>query len=282
MDTNKIHGFLLIEKYKSFSKVAKEFAYTPSALSHMADALEKELGVILFKRTHYGVELTDAGKQLYDKFVAVVEAEKALQKAADEVAREQEAVLRIGTYSSIARHILPEILRDFKTEYPGVKTSILVEDNSHDHLKNDTLDVIFTDEYHLVDKAQWCPIMEDQYVVAVPEHLFPEKTEVSREDLYPYPFIRVDEAVLDDYFSYADFREVIHVQSVENETAVSMVKENIGIAVVPTLTMKTCPAGVRVLALTPKLSRTIGVQYKRNTASLATQRFIKHLQEKYC
>lgn len=281
MDTNKINAFLLIEKHKSFSKVAKELSYTPSALSHMADALEKELGVVLFKRTHSGVELTEAGKQLHDKFAAVVEAEKALKKAADEVAREQEAVLRIGTYSSIARHILPEILHDFKAEYPGVKTSILVEDNSHDRLKNDTLDIIFTDEYHLVDTTQWCPIMEDRYVVAVPEKVFPDKTEICREELYAYPFIRVDEAVLDEYFTYSDFQEIIRIQSIENETAVSMVKENIGIAVMPSLTMKTCPAGVRVLELIPKLSRTIGVQYKQGTASLATERFVKHLQAKY-
>jgi len=93
--------------------------------------------------------------------------------------------------------------------------------------------------------------------------------------------IRVDEAVLDAYFTYTDFREIIRVQSIENETAVSMVKENIGIAVMPSLTMKNCPPGVRVLELVPKLSRTIGVQYKRGTASLATERFVKHLQAKY-
>jgi len=281
MDAVKCKAFLLIDQYKNFSKVAKELSYTPSALSHMADALEKELGVVLFRRTHSGVELTEAGKQLRDKFAAIIEAEDALRKAADEVARQQETVLRIGTYSSIARHILPEILRDFKAEHPGVKTSILVEDNSHEHLKNDTLDIIFTDEYHLVDTTQWCPIMEDRYVVAVPEKEFSGRTEVCREELYDYPFIRVDEAVLDAYFTYTDFREIIRVQSIENETAVSMVKENIGIAVMPSLTMKNCPPGVRVLELVPKLSRTIGVQYKRGTASLATERFVKHLQAKY-
>lgn len=281
MDTNKINAFLLIEKYKSFSKVAKEFSYTPSALSHMADALEKDLGVILFKRTHYGVELTEAGKQLFDKFSAVIEAENALKKAADEVAREQEAVLRIGAYSSIARHILPEILHDFKTEYPAVKTSILVEDNSQDHLKNDALDVVFTDEFHRVNITEWCPIMEDRYVVAVPEKFFPDKTVADREELYAYPFIRVDEAVLDEYFTYSNFQEIIRIQSIENETAVSMVKGNIGITVLPSLTMKNCPTGVRVLELMPKLTRTIGIQYKRNTASLATERFVKHLKKKY-
>ncbi len=279
MDTTKINAFLLIAKHKSFSKVAKEFSYTPSALSHMADALEKELGVILFKRTHYGVELTAAGEQLYDKFLAVVEAENALKKAAEEAAREQETVLRIGTYSSIARHMLPEILHEFKKEYPAVKTTIMVEDNICQQLKNDSLDIIFTDEFRRTDATEWCPIMEDRYVVAAPETLFTGKTAVSKEELYVHPFIRVDEGVLDAYFDYSKFREIIRIQSIENETAVSMVKGNIGIAVMPSLTMNTCPAGVKVLELTPKLSRTIGVQYKRDTAALAVERFVKHLKK---
>lgn len=281
MDTNKIHAFLLIAKYKSFSKVAQEFSYTPSALSHMADALEKELGVILFKRTHFGVELTEVGKQLHDKFAAVIYAENALKKAADTLSREQEAVLRIGTYSSIALHLLPEILRGFKAEYPAVKTSILVEDNSESHLEDDTLDLVFTDEFQRVETNEWCPIMEDPYVVAVPEHLFPGRISVEREELYAHPFIRIDEPVLDAYFTYANFKEILHIRSIENDTAVSMVKGNMGVAVMPSLSMKNCPAGVRTLDLMPTLSRTIGIQYKRKTASLATERFVKYMQKKY-
>lgn len=281
MDTIKIKAFLLVEKHKSFSRVAEEFSYTPSALSHMAHTLEEELGINLFNRTHTGVELTEAGKQLYDKFFAVIEAENALLKAAAELAQGQEEILRIGTFSSIARHILPEVLHNFKKEYPMVKTSVLVEDSMRDWLKNDDLDIIFTDEYYPEKTAEWYPIMEDQYVVAVPERLFLGKTVIHREELYAYPFIQLDEAVLDEYFTYSNFKEIIRVQSIENETAVSMVKENIGVTVLPSLTMKNCPEGVKVLELVPKLTRTIGIQYKRNKVSLATERFIRHLKKKY-
>ena len=74
MDTNKIKMFLLTEKYKSFSKTAEEFSYTPSAISHIADSLEEELGVKLFIRSRKGVELTEAGlKQI--KAAKRIEAE---------------------------------------------------------------------------------------------------------------------------------------------------------------------------------------------------------------
>lgn len=281
MDTRRIRAFLLAEKYKSFSKVAEEFSYTPSALSHMADALEKEIGVTLFDRTPHGVELTESGKRLYDRFIAVIEAEDALFQAADEIAREQETILRIATYSSIARHLLPVILRDFKEKYPAVKTSIIVEDDIRDCLKNDTADIIFTDEHDRISTAEWCPIMEDRYVAVVPFHLFSGETVVDKEALYTHPFIRIDDALLDEYFTYSHFNEIVRIQSIENETAVSMVKENVGITVLPTLTVSHCPEGVKVLELTPKVIRTLGVQYKKNNTSVTTDRFVKHLQKQY-
>ena len=58
-------------KYKNFSLAAKELSYTPSALSHIADSLENELGVKLFIRTRKGVEITDDGKMLYEKFLKI-------------------------------------------------------------------------------------------------------------------------------------------------------------------------------------------------------------------
>lgn len=281
MDTVKIRAFLLAEKYKSFSKVAKEFSYTPSALSHMADALEKELGLKLFHRTHNGVELTEAGRQLHKKFAAVVAAEDALIAAAAEAAKGQEGSLRIGTYSSVARHILPEILRSFKTEYPTVSASVMVEDDMGELLANDELDVIFTDEYHLDSTTQWYPLMEDRFAVAAPEEWFSGQDSVTREALYDLPFVRIDEEMLDDYLDYGMFREIIQVRSIENETAISMVKEKIGVTVLPELTLKACPAGVRVLQLEPKISRRIGVQYKNSKNLQTTERFIRHLKKKF-
>ena len=44
MDTVRIKAFLLAVKYGSFSKAAEELSYTPSALSHIADAMEEETG----------------------------------------------------------------------------------------------------------------------------------------------------------------------------------------------------------------------------------------------
>ncbi len=279
MDTLKIKAFLMVEKYKSFSKAAAEFNYTPSALSHMADTLEAELGIKLFHRTPRGVEITDAGRQLREKFAAVAEAERALTDAAAALSGEQAASLRIGTYSSIALHILPEILQQFKSIYPEVKISILVADSFGAPQGEDTADVIFADAKPQ-NMAKWYPMMEDEYVAVVPADAFPGRRSVQREALYAHAFIRTNESILEDYFAYDKFREIVHLTSVEDASAVSMVKEGIGVAVLPRLVVKEHPRGVRMLRLLPKTTRTLGFAFREEgVRSRAAERFVRFLQE---
>lgn len=277
MDTLKIKTFLLVEKYKSFSKTADAFSYTPSAVSHIADSLEEELGLKLFQRTRRGVELTEAGKQLYNRFSAVIDAEDSLFEAAAALVEKQDFSLKIGTYSSIALHILPELLQSFKQAYPAVRTTILVDDYMQNWLENGTADIILADE--TMKLKQWQPFMEDEYVAVVPESIFPERDEVTAEELYAYPFIFPNEDNLDSYLDYSRFREVIPVKSIENHSAVYMVRGRLGVTILPKLTMKTFPAGVRTLRLKPKLSRIIGFAHDPKQPSWACERFVRHIKK---
>ena len=114
METDKIKAILAAVKYKTLSRAASEFSYTPSALSHMADSLEDELGVKLLVRTHKGVSLTEDGELLKQRFENVLVAENELKSAVSDLMSDKQPSLRIGTYSSISNNILPGILKSFK------------------------------------------------------------------------------------------------------------------------------------------------------------------------
>ncbi len=279
MDTLKIKAFLLIEKHGSFSGAAEELSYTPSALSHMADALEKELDVHLFKRTHKGVEITPEGKRLAAHFRAVADAETALLDAAASLHADQEAELRIGTFSSIALHILPEILQKFKSVNPTVKISILVADNFSTWSSGEMPDVIFSDK--LPDcMTEWYPMTEDAYAAVVPSDQFPGRRSVSREELYAFSYIQTNESFLNSYFDCSKFKEMIQLTSAEYGSVISMVREGIGVAVLPRLAMRERPHGVRVLHLLPKTVRTLGFAFREDgKCSAAARRFIQFLKE---
>ncbi len=61
MDFNQIMYFLAIVEQGSFSNAAYNVFISPSSLSKQIKALEVELGVRLFSRENYKIELTEAG-----------------------------------------------------------------------------------------------------------------------------------------------------------------------------------------------------------------------------
>lgn len=277
MDTLKIKLFLLVEKYKNFSEIAKEFSYTPSAISHMADSLEAELGIKLFNRTNKGVDLTDDGLKLYDNFLTIANAEKDLLKEASSLNIQNKQILRIGAYSSIALNFLPSVLQSFKKEYPSVKTTIKVDDHMQDWIKNGIVDIILADQ--LIDNFMWQPLLDDEYVAVVSESDFANREEINAEDLYTYTFIKPDEENLSNYIDYSKFSDIIEVKSIENNSLIYMVKERLGITVLPELSIKFLPDGVKALKLTPEITRTIGIIYDTKKPLWACERFVRHIKK---
>lgn len=276
MDSVKTKAFLLIAKHHNFSRAAEEFSYTPSALSHIADSLEQELGLRLFIRTKKGVTLTPAGEQLQSKFAALQKAENALYKTAEELRQESDRVLRIGTISSIALHLLPGLLRSFKQAHPEVQTQILVDDNMHDWLQTGVADILLADD--TLELQDFQPLVEDPYVAVVPEQAFPSRTTVGLQELYGHTFVRPNEKFLDSFLDLYSFREVVPVASIENDSALYMVKENLGVTILPRLSTANCPMQVKTLELTPKLVRQIGFCCPENSTTVC-RLFIKHLRK---
>lgn len=276
MDTIKVRLFLLVEKYKNFSAIANEFSYTPSAISHMADALENELDVKLFNRTNKGVSLTNEGKRLYNSFLLLSKAEEKLFDEAAAITDKKSHLLRIGTYSSISLHFLPGVLQSFKKEYPTVKTVISVDDYMHDWIEKGIVDVILADQ--LIKNDNWLPLLEDEYVAVVPECKFKTQNEINVSELYSHTFIKPDEENLKNYIDYSKFGDIIEVNSIENHSLIYMVKENLGVTILPELSIKSMPQGVKALKLTPKISRTIGIIYDKKQSSWACEKFIRHIK----
>lgn len=278
MDTLKIRALLSAVKHKSLSKAAEEIAYTPSALSHMADSLEAELGVRLLKRTPFGVELTEDGQLLYEKLEAVSNAEKELLRSAAALSTQKGLELKIGTYSSISQHILPEFLKSFKKANPDVKVAIRVGNDLRTWLEEGISDVIFADT-GVLGQNEWVPIMTDPFVAIVPADSFIGRKSVVREELYAYSYIATNESFLNGYFDERRFKEVIRFDSVDDVSVISMVNERIGIAVLPSLAFKKQYKGVRALKLKPKITRELGFAYKESAAlSVGAAKFISYLK----
>jgi DNA-binding transcriptional LysR family regulator len=280
MDIARIKTLLLAIEYKSFSKAAEELSYTPSALSHIADSIENELGVKILNRKYSGIELTENGKILCEKLKSLVAAEEDLLLTAEKINNDN-TLLKIGTYSSIAHNLLPQILKKYKQEYPNVNISIKVGNELTSWIEDDVADVVFTDTPPI--NATWLKILHDPYMAIFPVELMPKKKTVCKEDLYKYPCIIQNESIIKNNFELNKFKEIIPFDSIDESSIFSMIKENIDIAILPQIMQKNKGKFLRAVKISPEISREIGCAYKNEKIQNAhTKRFIQFIKKEFC
>ncbi len=278
MDTEKIKTLLLAIEKKSFSKAAEDLSYTPSALSHIADAVESDLGIKILNRSFSGVELNENGKLIIDKLYNLVDAENEIYLYADKL-KSSPTYLRIGTYSSISQYLLPEIIKKFKQENPDIKLSIKVGNAITNWLNDDSVDIVFSDRHS--PNACWTELLSDPFYVIAHKDVLQNKRTVSKNELYNFTYIIHNDGILNNYFDLNKFKDVIKFESIDESSIVSMVEKNLGIAVLPKLMLKNKSKLTHTLALTPQISRTIGFAYKPESKNNNIFKFAKFMSENF-
>ena len=272
---------LAIEK-KSMAQAAADLSYTPSALSHMADSVEAELGVKIISRTPAGIEPTEEGELILEKMRAILTAEDELFALAAEMNGRDEFELKIGAYASMLYTIVPDIIHRFKEAHPEIKVSISVGHNLTNLIKNGNADVIFSDSKTSMG-LEFIAAVNDDFVVVASEKMLLCKDKITREELYSYPFIlSSSHSVLRKYLDLSKFPDIVRFASVDDAAILAMVKEGVGISVLPRLVAESDPRGIKILELEPTLSRTIGFAYndkKGMEQSYAAKKFIDFIKE---
>jgi DNA-binding transcriptional LysR family regulator len=122
MEIRTLRYFATVAETGHMTRAAQLLGIQQPPLSQQIKALERELGVVLFRRHPRGVALTDAGAQF------LVEARRLLQDVQDvrermaRVAKGQAGSVSVGFTSSAAAHrFVPDALRAFRQRHPGVE-----------------------------------------------------------------------------------------------------------------------------------------------------------------
>lgn len=276
METNNIRMILRAIELKSLSKAAEEFNYTPSAFKYIADNLEREIGIKIFKRTHTGIEPTEVGESVCEKLREIINSENELLKIA---AAEKNDIIRIGTYSSISKFVLPKSVNGFKEEYPDVGINIIVGNSFRKMLGDNNVDIVFSDE-DMDKRYTRITLFDDKYVLVVPKN-FPQYDKIkSVDDIYAYTFILPKDRHVQSYFELNKFKEVIEVNANDDSSILQMVKEGIGVTVLPQLTLKSHGGGIRISKLPLNLTRSLGLSYSDDNPKIESiKKFAAHLKK---
>ncbi len=130
MDKNlqKYTAFVKTVEYGSFTKAAEILNYSQSGVSQMINDLENEWNLTLLERGKNGVKLTSEGLKLFPYAKSVCNEFDKMQNQIDEINGLKSGIIRIGTFSSIATHRLPQIIKSFQKDYPGIDYELLLGD----------------------------------------------------------------------------------------------------------------------------------------------------------
>ncbi len=169
MTFEQLEYFMLIEKYRSFSRAAEENYLSQPTLSKQIKALEKEIGVELFVRTARNISLTDAGKE-FSQFVHKVMREYYMMKTSLKDYGNARKKLVISTIPVAPRYGLLKVIRSFCEFYENVDVELIEQntDMALMALEKGTSDMVFIRSKYIPEGEYGAyPLLKDELVLVV-------------------------------------------------------------------------------------------------------------------
>ena len=170
MESVRAKAFLESVERGSFKAAADALGYTPSAVSQLVAALEKDLKLNLLVRSKKGVTVTPEGRRLLPIVRSFLAREKEMYELASEMQGLSVGNLTIAAYPSIATTWLPELVRTFQRDYPDIEFSIMegVRQDLFHNLDQHVADMAFLAYAEPMD-YEWIPLAEEEMIAVLPE-----------------------------------------------------------------------------------------------------------------
>lgn len=286
LNISKYIAFVAAVEYGSFTKAAEILNYTQSAISRMINDLETEWKISLLERNKSGVKLTSDGLKLFPYAKDICDKYSNLQMQVNEINGLQSGIIRIGTFSSVATHWLPNIIKVFQKDYPNIDYELLLGDYTEIEtwILEGRVDCGFL---RLPTHPEFETIFleQDRLLAVLPEnHYLTSKKKVSVADLCNEPFILLEKgakAEVSAIFEKSGLTPKTHFTTWDDYAVMSMVESGLGISILPELILKRIPYEIVAKELDIPAYRNIGFAMRnKKTLSLAAKKFIEYLQYK--
>lgn len=283
MDIQKFHALLKTIEYGSITKAAEALSYSQSGISRMIQELEKELELSLIERGRGGVRLTSEGFKLLPRIKALCSAHEALLQQADDLKGLETGLIRIGTFSSVATHWLPNIIKEFQKDYPNIEYELLLGDYKEIEawIQEGRVDCGFL-RLPTLPELDTIFLEQDDFLAILPQnHSLADAARVSLPDLCQEPFLLLEKdknTEIADFFRQHSLSPNVHFTTWDDYAVLSMVECGLGVSLLPRLILRRNPYGVAIKELETPIHRNIGLALRdRNTAPLAVKRFLEYL-----
>lgn len=280
---SKYQIFCKVIETGSFTQAAKELQFTQSAISHSIKSLEEELNTVLLERTHSGIKLTSDGKIYFPYIQELAGSEEKLERKMNEITGLENSTIRLGTYTSISRSVLPQPMKKFRELYPSVKFILYQSDYDtiNKWITENKIDLGFINTA-LIKVPHYKLVQTDELVAVVPkDHPFAQETLLSVSAFQDMPFILMSEgkrSVILDFFEKFSVSPDILYTVYDDYSIIEMVRQGLGISILSSLVVQGFENWVKIIPIQNAPKRTNSLTWKNwDTLPYAARKFVEFL-----
>ncbi|GAB4148119.1 MAG: LysR family transcriptional regulator [Cyanobacteria bacterium J069] len=265
---SQLRALVAVAQHRSFSTAALEMGVSQSTISHAIATLEAELGVVLLHRGRHGAALSPTGEQVLVDAQQILERLDAICQTAYRARGVESGQVRIASVRSIATHLLPEAIAQFRDLFPNVRI-VLSEFDHYNQVEQSVrtgqADLCITLLPCAADLETW-ELCRDEFVALLPPNTLAEEELLTWERLQNLPLImpptvaphvhgRLVQAHLEQHQSPLQ----VAFEVKEDSTIISMVRRGLGTSIMARLTAEPIPPEIQVRSLPVPLERVMGV-----------------------
>ncbi|MBN6189121.1 LysR family transcriptional regulator [Aneurinibacillus sp. BA2021] len=192
MEIKELNTFKTIVEEGTFSLAAKKLNYAQSTVTTHIKKLEKELGFLLFERG-WDARLTDEGTLFVEEVDNLLMHWDYSITQAQRISNEEKGTLKIGLTESIAKKLIPSILKYLNNEKPYIHCDFVVGNTAllSQMIDQNKIDFAVCGNNKNSSNVNFTPLCKEQieFIVNNPHHPILEKGSVEISDIINYPIL---------------------------------------------------------------------------------------------
>ncbi len=252
MDIRQLFYFCTIVQEGQITRAAKKLHMAQPPLSQQLKQLEQELGVTLLERNGRSLELTEAGKLLYQRARHLLTQLEETKQEVKETGEGLRGVLAIGSVKTCFSH-LPDKIRQFRELYPNVSFQLREGDTFYvsELLRNREVELAIVRLPLNTQEFSMIPLPNEPYVAVVPkqwENQLSSAKAISMKELKKFPLLllhRINgfgqfEMVINECKRHG-FYPTIACDCPDAAMLLALVDAGVGVTLVPKSTLYTFP-----------------------------------------
>lgn len=270
MELRHLRYFLAVADSLSFTRAAAELHLTQPTLSHQIKQLEQHVGTVLFDRVGRKVQLTAPGAIFRQHAERALKEINSATAALAELEGLVHGTLTIGVFQSFNSSLLPPILTEFSSVYPGVGVTVrqLPTGGMEDRLIKGELDLGIAYESPNSDRIVAEKLFDEPLMLVVGNrHPYARRREIHIKELRDQPLILLtpefpSRKLLAECFASVGYRPRIRIEINSTDAILATVKCS-QLATIQTERMARTFSGLHCIQLKPELMRTVAIFWRR-------------------